>query len=153
MQRSRLIITALTLVGALGLSACGSDAPKSTATIVSETTAATATGAATGGSLTPEEIVVDDATVTAGFTKLASTIAVAIAAIGTPDAKAKLAVIEDDWRGFEGAVRKKDPTIYLSIEDQLTPLQRQIAAGDTATATATATTLEAIFSQYVAKYP
>ena len=153
MRKSPLILTALTLVGALGLSACGSDAPKSTATTVSETTPAAATGAAPAGSVTPEEIVVDDATVTAGFTKLASTIAAAIAAIGTPDAKAKLAVIEDGWRGFEGAVRKKDPTIYLSIEDQLTPLQRQIAAGDTATATATATTLEAIFNQYLARYP
>ena len=52
-----------------------------------------------------------------------------------------------------GTVRDKDATLYLSIEDQLTPLQRAIEKGDTATATTTAATISGLFTQYVAKYP
>jgi len=50
-------------------------------------------------------------------------------------------------------VRAKDRTLYLSIEDSLTPLQRQIGAGDSAAATTTAQTLAQLFTQYLTKYP
>ena len=50
-------------------------------------------------------------------------------------------------------MRDKETTLYLDIEDQLTPLQRQIEKGDTATATTTATTLAGLFAQYLAKHP
>ena len=61
-----------------------------------------------------------------------ATIASAIAAIGTPDAEAKVDAIEDEWASFEGTVRETDPDIYLAIEDQLDPVQDQIKAGDVA---------------------
>jgi iron uptake system EfeUOB component EfeO/EfeM len=135
-------VAALTLVGVLGLSACGGDDDDSSAT-----------AAAGSDSVAPEDIKVEPAVVTAGLTKMPATIAAAIAAIGTPDAEAKLDQIEAEWASFEGTVRDTDPTLYLAIEDELTPLQRQIADGDTEAATTTATTMSDLFSQYLAKYP
>jgi hypothetical protein len=82
-----------------------------------------------------------------------ATIASAIAAIGTPDAQAKLEAIEEHWATFEGTVRDTDPDIYLAIEDQLDPVQDQIKAGDAANATATAATLSGLFTQYMSKHP
>jgi iron uptake system EfeUOB component EfeO/EfeM len=130
------------MVAVLGLSACGSDSSK-----------ASPTSAATETTVAPEDVTVDPAVVTAGLQKLPGTIDSAIAAIGTPDAKAKLDEIEAEWFSFEGTVRETDTALYLDIEDQLTPLQRQIEAGDAATAKATAVTLQGIFDQYLAKYP
>lgn len=139
---SRRLLAALAAVTTVAaLSACGSDSKSSS----TESAAAT--------SLAPEDIKVDDATVTAGLTKLPGTIASAIAAIGTPTADAELEAIEQEWASFEGTIRDKETDLYLEIEDQLTPLQRQIEAGDTATATATATTLSGLFAQYLAKHP
>ena len=132
---------ALIAVAPLGLGACSSDSTSSAGTEASST------------SVKPEEVKVDDATVTAGLTKMPATIAAAIAAIGAPDAKGKLAEIETQWAGFEGTIRDKEPDLYLQIEDQLTPLQRQITAGDAATATTTATTMSGLFTQYLAKHP
>src|SRR4051794_35031653 len=77
----RLYTTMITLsvAGLLGVSACGSDDKKSDAT--------------TATTMAPEDVKVDAATVKAGLTKLPATIATAIAAIGTPDAKTKLDAI------------------------------------------------------------
>ena len=141
MRRLSTTVITVSLAGLLGLSACGSDDKKSDSTSAAATTVA------------PEDVKVDAATVTAGLTKLPATIATAIAAIGTPDAKAKLDAIEEEWFSFEGTVRDTDTDIYLEIEDQLTPLQRQIEAGDAATATATAATLSGLFTKYLTKYP
>lgn len=141
-RRLPITIASVALVGLLGVSACGSDTKQSSGTA--------AAGASTPA---PEDIRVDAATVTAGLRKLPATIASAIAAIGTPDAKTKLAEIETEWASFEGTVRDTDATLYLAIEDQLTPLQRQIEAGDSATATTTAATMSGLFDQYLAKYP
>ena len=138
-----LVAVAVFGVGSLGLSACGSDESSAT-----ETTAGL--GEPTGD---PEELIVDDATVTAGLTKLPSTIESAIAAIGTPDAKAKLDQIEAEWFSFEGTVRFNDRELYLAIEDQLSPLQTQIADGDAEAASATSATLSDLFSPYLAKFP
>jgi hypothetical protein len=135
-------VVGLALVSAVALSACSDDDNSSSTTV-----------AAADASLAPEDIKVDAATVTAGLTKLPSTIASAIAAIGTPEAEATLAAIEEEWAGFEGTVRDTDPDIYLAIEDQLDPVQDQIKAGDTAAATATAATLSGLFTQYMTKYP
>jgi len=144
-RRLSTTVITLSIVGALGLSACGSDDKKA-----ASTTAPTAEADTT---VAPEDVKVDAATVTAGLTKLPATIATAIAAIGTPDAKAKLDAIEAEWFSFEGTVRDTDSVLYLAIEDQLTPLQRQIEAGDATTATATAATLSGLFTQYLTKYP
>lgn len=136
----RLGISSLALVGIVGLSACSSDDDDSSA----------ATAVATAA---PEDIKVEPAVVTAGLTKLPGTIAAAIAAIGTPDAEAKVDAIEEEWAGFEGTVRDTDPDIYLAIEDQLDPVQDHIKAGDTAAATATAATLAGLFTQYLTAHP
>jgi hypothetical protein len=141
-RRLPTTLASVAVVGILGMSACGS-----------ETKSASGTTTASASTPAPEDIRVDAATVTAGLRKLPATIASAIAAIGTPDAKAKLAEIETEWASFEGTVRNTDATLYLAIEDQLTPLQRQIGAGDSSTATTTAATMSGLFDQYMAKYP
>ena len=139
-RRIALSLAALVFVAApVTLGACGSDSKSGSVTT-------------TPSSVKPEDVKVDDATVTAGLTKMPSTIAAAIAAIGTPEASAKLATIEKEWAGFEGTIRDTEPDLYLQIEDQLTPLQRQIGAGDNATATTTAATMSGLFTQYLAKH-
>ena len=135
-------LAALAIVGVIALSSCGDDA---------ETSSTTA--AAAGATVAPEDIKVDAATVTAGLTKLPSTIASAVAAIGTPDAGTTIDAIEQEWASFEGTVRATDPDIYLAIEDQLDPVQDQIKAGNAAAATETAATLSDLFDQYMTKYP
>ena len=145
MRRVPLTIFSLTITGVLVLAACGSDVQRAASTTTAASAAAVTTPA-------PEKVHVDAAAVTAGFSALPATIAAAIAAIGTPDAKARLAAIEAQWFSFEGTVRDTDTTIYLAIEDQLTPLQRQIEKGDAATATTTAATLVGLFAQYTATY-
>lgn len=135
-------IAVLALVSIVGLSACGDDDDS-----------ATTVGAASDESLAPEDIKVAPAVVTAGLTKLPATIASAIAAIGTPDADAKADEVHEEWESFEGTVRDTDQDLYLAIEDQLDPLLDQIKAGETEAATASATTLSDLFSQYLTKYP
>jgi iron uptake system EfeUOB component EfeO/EfeM len=129
------------LTAVLGLAACSSDDDSSSST------------AAASDTVAPEDVKVDASVVTAGLTKLPATIASAIAAIGTPEAEAKLDAIEGEWASFEGTVRDTDPDIYLAIEDELDPVQDQIKDGDTAAATATAATLSALFAQYLAAHP
>ena len=141
-RKSSYGLAGLALVALLGLASCGSDI-KSSAT----------TAAASGATVAPEDIKVTPAVVTAGLTKLPATIASAIASIGTPEAEAKVDAIEEQWATFEGTVRDTDPDIYLAIEDQLNPVQDQIKAGETAKATATATTLADLFTQYLSKHP
>ena len=142
-RRFSHVLAGLALVGLVGLASCGDDA----------TSSATSAAASTGGTVAPEDIKVAPAVVRAGLTKLPATIASAIAAIGTPDAAAKLGAIEEQWATFEGTVRDTDPDIYLAIEDQLDPVQDQIKAGDAAKATATAATLSDLFTQYLTKHP
>jgi hypothetical protein len=131
------------VAGLAGLSSCGSDDDDSSL----------ATAAAGGGTVAPEDIKVSPAVVTAGLTKMPATIASAIASIGTPNAEVTLDAIEQEWAGFEGTIRETDPDIYLSIEDQLDPLQDQIKAGETDAASNTAATLSDLFTQYLTKHP
>jgi iron uptake system EfeUOB component EfeO/EfeM len=138
---SRAALCWFALAGLAGISSCGSDGSSATS------------ASATAGTGAPEDIKVAPAVVTAGLTKMPATIASAIAAIGTPEAQAKLEAIEQQWASFEGTVRETDPDIYLSIEDQLDPVREQIKAGDTEAATATAATLSDLFSQYLSKHP
>jgi len=156
-RRLSTTVITLSIAAALGMSACGSDDKKSDSTTattaVADATETTAAAGATETTVAPEDVIVDAATVKAGLTKLPTTIATAIAAIGTPDAKAKLDAIEAEWFSFEGTIRETDAEIYLAIEDQLTPLQRQIESGDAATASATAITLGGLFTDYLVKYP
>ena len=141
---SLLSIAAVSLLGisALGLTSCGSDEKQTGAT-----------SGLTEPTGDPEELIVDDSVVTAGFTKLPSTIQAAIAAIDTPDAEAKLDLIEAEWYSFEGSVRFKDRDLYLAIEDDLAPLQTQIQSGDAAAAQSTAADLDDLFAQYLATNP
>ena len=138
----RLGVAGFALIGVVALAACSSDDDSSSTT-----------AAAAGGTVAPEDIKVSPAVVAAGLTKLPGTLASAIAAIGTPDAEAKVDAIEEEWASFEGTVRDTDPDIYLLIEDQLDPVQDQIKAGDAAAATATAATLTDLFAQYQTKPP
>jgi hypothetical protein len=134
----RVGVVGLAVLSLAGLSAC-SDDDKSSSTTAAE--------------VAPEDIKVAPAVVIAGMTKLPTTIATAIAAIGTDDVDAKVDAIEEEWASFEGTVKDTDQDLYLAIEDQLDPLQEQIKNGDSATATATAAKMSAIFDQYKVKYP
>src|SRR4051794_36987251 len=125
------------IVGLVGISACSGDGKSSSPTT---------------GVVSPEAIKVDPAVVTAGMTKLPATIATAIAAIGTSDVDAKVSAIEQEWASFEGTVRDTDQDLYLSIEDQLDPLQEQIKNGDSAKATATAAKMSDLFNEYQTKH-
>jgi len=86
MRRTRSMIVALGATTLMLLPACGSD--NKTSTSAASTTVA------------PEDVKVPDAQVTAGFQQMPATIAAAIAAVGTPDAKAKLDAIEALWSSF-----------------------------------------------------
>jgi len=103
--------------------------------------------------VSPEAIKVDPAVVSAGMTKLPTTIATAIAAIGTDGVDEKISAIEEEWASFEGTVRDTDEDLYLAIEDQLDPLQEQIRNGDATTATATAAKMSDLFQQYKTQHP
>lgn len=140
MRRTHVTIATLAVIVTFALPACGSDGYSSSGTPASSSSA-------------PEDIIVADSTVAAGLAKLPATIAAAITAIGTPEAKAKLDAIEAEWFSFEGTIREKDAALYLQIEDQLTPLQRQIEDGDVEAAKATAQSLNDLFAQYTSKYP
>jgi hypothetical protein len=134
-------LAGVALLGLVGLASSCSD----------DKSATSAPGAVT--TLAPEDVKVDAATVTAGLKKLPATIAAAIAAIGTADVDAKVAAIENEWASFEGTVKATDQDLYLSIEDQLDPLQEQIRSGDTAKANATAQKMAALFTQYMTNHP
>ena len=134
-------VAGLVLVGLVGLTSCSDD----------DKSATTTPGAAS--TLAPEDVKVDAATVEAGLKKLPATIAAAIAAIGTADVEGKVAAIENEWASFEGTLKDTDPDIYLSIEDQLDPLQEEIRSGDAAKATATAEKMAALFAEYLTKHP
>ncbi|HEY4330995.1 MAG TPA: hypothetical protein VGM78_00430, partial [Ilumatobacteraceae bacterium] len=110
-------------------------------------------GSSSATTIAPESVIVPDATVTAGLQKMPATIAAAIAAIGTPNAKTALDAIETQWFSFEGTIREKDAGLYLSIEDQLTPLQRAIEKGDSVNAAAASAILSGLFTQYLTTYP
>ena len=134
-------IAGFALLGLAGLASSCSDDKSATSTPGAVTT------------LAPEDVKVDAATVAAGLKKLPATIAAAIAAIGTADVDAKVASIENEWASFEGTLKDTDQDLYLSIEDQLDPLQEQIKSGDTAKANATAQKMAALFTQYLTKHP
>ena len=134
-------VAGLALVGLVGLTSCSDDDKSTTTTPGAASTVA------------PEDVKVDAATVAAGLQKLPATIAAAIAAIGTAEVEAKVTTIEAEWASFEGTLKDTDPDIYLSIEDQLDPLQEQIRSGDIEKANATAAKMEALFEQYLTKYP
>jgi len=131
-------LAGLAVVALAGVSAC-SDDDKSSSTTEAE--------------VSPEDIKVTPAAVVAGMTKLPTTIATAIAAIGTDDVDAKIDAIEEEWASFEGTVKDTDQDMYLAIEDQLDPLQEQIKNGDSTTATATAAKMSALFDQYKEAHP
>jgi hypothetical protein len=143
MRRITLTLTSLALTGTLGLAACGSDKK-------SESTTTTAAAAST---VAPEDVKASPAEVAAGLTKLPTTIAQAIAAIGTPDAEAKTDAIEDQWFAIEGTIRDTDTKTYLDIEDNLANLQDQLKAKDPAGASTTAVTLGGLFTTYLAAHP
>ncbi|HEY0519337.1 MAG TPA: hypothetical protein VGC84_07570 [Ilumatobacteraceae bacterium] len=139
---TRAFVSCAALAALVLLASCGSDAGT-----------ATGVGSSTTTTVAPENVKVAPAVVAAGLHKLPATIASAIAAIGTPQAATKVDAIEKEWAGFEGTVRDTDRDLYLSIEDQLDPLQDQIKAGDASAASTTAGKLSDLFSQYLAKHP
>jgi hypothetical protein len=127
------------VVALLALTACGSDS------------APTASGPA---ATAPEQHIADDATVTAGLGRMATTAATitATVAAGTKvdDAQAQLEV---DWQQVEGAVRQNEPDLYLVFEEDLGAIDKAARDGDAAATTKAAGDLASVAASYLTKHP
>ncbi len=139
--RSLLAVAAVAAFGLGGL-ACSS----------TPTTTAAPTG--TTGTV-PEDLVVPDAAVTAGFVKLRASVAQVKAAVpNDPTAAAALKEeIGEQWEAFEGTVRKNDKTAYLKIEDGLAAINAGIDAKDPKKVETGVADVEAGATAYLAKHP
>jgi hypothetical protein len=128
-------------VAALGLAAV---ACSSTPSVTPAQTGTTGT--------VPEDLVVPDAAVTAGFVKLRATVAQVKVSDAAATATAK-ETIEEQWSSFEGTVRKNDKAAYLQIEDGLASINAGIEAKDQAKVDAGVADVEAGAKAYLAKHP
>ena len=100
------------------VSACGDDSGSSS----SATTAASSDD--TGE---PEDVIVPDATVTAGLKQAITdmnTLADGVAdGTATDD---QFEEVHKGWESFEGTVKQNDPEAYLALEDALAAMQKAI---------------------------
>lgn len=104
-MRHLLAVGSACAITSLGLVACGGDKKKATST-----TAA------------PESTLAPDAAVTAGLHALAK-VATSVAKFSDPTvAKAAAMPLETIWSKIEGTVKKNEPDIYATIEEDLTLL-------------------------------
>ncbi|HMK12221.1 MAG TPA: hypothetical protein VK461_11605 [Acidimicrobiales bacterium] len=104
------------------VSACGDDSGSSS----SATTAASAEGTDA-----PEDVIVSDATVTAGLNQ--SMADMKSLAEGVANGTATDDQFEDaheGWESYEGTVKKNNPEAYLGLEDALAAMQKAIGEKD-----------------------
>jgi hypothetical protein len=127
------------------VSACGDDSASSS----SATSAASSDD--TGE---PEDVIVPDATVTAGL-KQAITDMNALAegvANGTATDD-QFEEVHEGWESFEGTVKQNNPEAYLGLEDALAAMQKAIKDKDAAAAKQAAADFEADATAYLAEHP
>jgi hypothetical protein len=120
----------------LGLIACGSD----------DTATKTTT---TGAAAAPEDVIAPAAEVVAGLTNL-KTVATAISR-QTDSAASKQASkgLEPVWQPVEGAVKRNEPDLYATIEEDLSLLE----SGDVKKTRTGARELGRTVDAYLAKHP
>lgn len=139
MKRLRyLLALGCASVVSVSLISCGDDDKSS-----SSGAAATATTAA------PEDVFAPDAEVAAGLARLKQ-VAVDISE-ETDSAASKTASegLEPEWKPVEGTVKKNEPDLYATIEEDLSLLE----SGDAAKTKTGADELGKTVDAYVAKYP
>ena len=127
------------------VSACGDDSGSSS----SATTAASSD--ATGE---PEDVVVPDATVTAGLKQ--SITDMNTLADGVADDTAtddQFEEVHEGWESYEGTVKQNNPEAYLGLEDALAAMQKAIKDKDAAAAKQAAADFEADATAYLAEHP
>lgn len=124
---------------ALGATACGSD----------DKTATTGTTATTGSTAAPEDQFASDPVVAAGLQAL---VGVAEGISNIPDETASKKAsdgLEPVWMKVEGTVKKNEPDMYATIEEDLSLLE----SGDQAKTKAGAKELSQTVDAYLAKHP
>ena len=127
------------------VSACGDDSGSSS----SATTAASSDD--TGE---PEDVVVPDATVTAGLKQ--SITDMNTLADGVADGTAtddQFEAVHEGWESYEGTVKQNNPEAYLGLEDALAAMQKAIKDKDAAAAKQAAADFEADATAYLAEHP
>lgn len=106
-------------------------------------------GAAAATTAAPEEVFAPDAQVAAGLESL-KTVAVAISKVPDSAASKKLSEgLEPVWKPVEGSVKKNEPDIYATIEEDLSLLE----SGEAAKTKTGADELGKTVDAYLAKHP
>jgi len=145
MKRLRflLVVGALT-TGAFGLVACGDsdDSAGTNAAPVATTTTEEAGGA-------PEDVIAPDAAVATGLAGLKALAAEIGAETDAAAGKAKSEGLEGFWAPVEGTVKKNEPDLYSTIEEDLSLLE----SGDAKKAKTGADEMGETVDAYLAKYP
>lgn len=135
------VTLAAALVGTalLSFSACSDD---------SSTTATSSSS-----SPAPEDVIAPAADVASGLRRLGE-VSDQIVAAGTDKTKAKAAIaqLEPIWEHVEGAVRKNDLDVYVSVEEDLVLLAKA-GNGDADTAKRGGDDLRTQIDTYLASYP
>ena len=128
---------------AVFVSACGDDSGSSSAD---------STESASGTS--PEDVIVPDATVTAGLNQTIK--AMHDLADGVANGTAtddQFEAMHEGWESYEGTVKKNNPEAYLGLEDALAAMQKAISDKDAAAAKQAATDFENDATAYLAEHP
>jgi hypothetical protein len=135
----RAAIAALTLVATTALAACGSDDDGGGGSSSATTT------------VSPESVIVPDATVTKG---LADTIAkMKVLATDVGAAKAQSDDVQNMWYSYEGTIKQNEVQDYLDFEDALGSFRTAAKDGDTTAMDAAVTAFQTTATTYLAKHP
>lgn len=137
MKRTRVLLAiGCACVFPFSLIACGDDAKDSGAAATTETTA-------------PEDVLAPDAQVATGLKGLKSLAADVSEETDTAAAKTKAEGLEGFWAPVEGTVKKNEPDMYSTIEEDLSLLESGAAAKTKLGAREMGETVDA----YLAKHP
>ena len=102
----------------------------------------------------PEDVIVPDATVTAGLKQAITdmnTLADGVAnGTATDD---QFEEVHEGWESFEGTVKQNDVDSYLALEDALAAMQKAVSEKDAAAAKTAASDFETAANAYLAKHP
>jgi hypothetical protein len=138
MKRTRYLL-ALGFVCALpfGLIACGDDDKKAAATATTEAAEA------------PEDVIAPDSEVATGLAGLKDKAVEVSKETDVAAAKKTAEELEDFWAPVEGTVKKNEPDMYSTIEEDLSLLE----SGEPAKTKSGADEMGETVDAYLAKYP
>jgi hypothetical protein len=143
MKRTRgLLAIGCACVVPFGLIACGDDKNDTAAAPATTETATTATSA-------PEDVLAPDAQVATGLTGLKNLAAEVGKETDSAASKKKAEGLEGFWAPVEGTVKRNEPDMYSTIEEDLSLLESGTAAKTKTGAQEMGETVDA----YLAKHP